>query len=221
MVAIAAWQFQWFEYLREFFIIKEIHIEGGERVKPDEVRGLIGIVVGDSIFVDLSDARSLLESLPQVRSVEIKRGLNRIIIRIKERIPFAPLLFEGSLFWIDEEGYLLGEIEEEGEEIKGPFISGVEVIPTPQGKRIKNHLTIEAIALFFRDIKAETFEEIRFKEGLPGEVVLYSKDFFAILSLENFKEGLKLLKEVLEKIEVGRYKYIDLRFEDEVILMPH
>ena len=201
----------------EFFAIKEISIEGGERVKPTEVKGLIGIRVGENIFAaDLRRARQALLHLPWVRQAHLRRALPaRIVVVLEERKPFALISLGDQYYWVDREGYLLDRASET-EEL---FLSGVGVIETDRGPRLDERSRAALQALFGMDGRSlAQFTEFRLRSGSPELVLHHREGFRVLLDLEDLGERLELLARLLTVIDGSHYLYIDLRFGDLVML---
>jgi len=213
LIGIIVWLLPWNKY----FAIKAIIIES-ERVGADTVKSLIGIEVGDNILrANLGAARRNLLALPWAREVKIKRVFpNRLKVIIKEREPFAIIFIpQRGYFWIDHEGYLLEEIKEKK---AGLFVSGVELVKEQTKERVTEVATAAIGDLFTQDKEfLERFTELRL--GKEEAVLLAHEGFQVKLPLENLGSSLRLLQRILRQIDGSKYRYIDMRFGD-LILMP-
>lgn len=211
LVGITVWLLPWNKY----FAIKAIIIES-ERIGADTVKSLIGIEVGDNILgANLGAARRNLLALPWAREVKIKRIFpNRLKVIIKEREPFAIIFLpQRGYFWIDSEGYLLEKIEETGTEL---FVRGVELVKEQAKERVTEAAIAAIRNLVSSDLRKE-FTELRL--GKEEAVLLAHEGFQVKLSLENLGSSLLLLQRILKQIDASKYRYIDMRFGD-LILMP-
>ena len=208
----------WFLRGSGFFAIKEISIEGGERVKPAQVRSLIGIRVGENIFAaDLRGAEEALLRLPEVRRARVRRVLpSRIIVSLEERRPFAVVSLKDQYYWVDRQGYLLERAN--APDASSPLLSGVEVIDTERGERLDARSLHAFQALFgMGEGFLDRFSKFQLQSSSP-ELVLQAKEGFCVkLDLENLGERLKLLARLLTVIDGSHYLYIDLRFGDLVM----
>jgi cell division protein FtsQ len=200
------------------FRIREISVEGGERVKPAEVRDLIGIRVGENIFkADLGRARQALLHLPWVREVQVRRTLPaRIRVVIEERKPCALVVLGKERQWVDREGYLL----EQAVETTGPLLSGSRALETERGRRLdeRSQIALQALCPLDEQFLAQ-FAEFQLQSDSPELVLQAKAGFRVLLDLEDLGERLKLLERLLTKLKGSRYLYIDLRFGD-VVLRP-
>ena len=208
--------------LREsvLFAVKEISIEGGERIKPEEVRSLIGIRVGENIFAaDLRGAEKTLLRLPWIRRVRVRRALpSRIIVSLEERRPFAVVSFQDRYWWVDREGYLLERAEPQ--DADKPLLNNVGVRETERGKRLDDRSFTAFQALYRMDENfLDRFSQFSLQsEGSP-ELILRAKEGFEMrLDLKNLEDQLKLAGRLLTAIDGSHYLYIDLRFGDLVML---
>ncbi len=199
------------------FQVKEISIEGGERVDPATVQDLIGIRVGESIFaVDLARAREALAGVRWIKRAQIRRILpSRIVVTLEERRPLAQVSLKGKYRWVDYQGYLLDRAVADA----APFLSGAGIIETGGGPRLDDRSRQALQALWeMGEGFLDRFSEFHLQSGSP-ELVLYAKGGFQVLvDLEGLKGRLKLLSRLLTVIDSSHYLYIDLRFGDLVML---
>jgi cell division protein FtsQ len=201
------------------FAIKEISIEGGEKVKPAEVLSLIGIRVGENIFAaDLRGAEEVLLRLPWVHRAKLRRALpSRIVVSLEERKPLAVVSLGREYRWVDREGYLLDKASKS--EINGPTLGGVGVIETDRGRRLDERSLHAFQALFSMGERfLAQFSGFRLQLDSP-ELVLQAEGGFQVkLDLEDLEKRLELLAQLLAVVDGSHYLYIDLRFGDLVML---
>lgn len=200
------------------FAVKEISIEGGERIKPAEVRSLIGIRVGENIFAaDLRGAEGALLRLPGVRRAKVRRVLpSRIVVSLEERRPFAVVSFQDRYWWVDREGYLLEEAQPQ--DVDKPLLSDVGASEAGRGRQLDGRSLRAFQALFGMDENLlDRFSQFSLQSDSP-ELLLQAKEGFQVkLDLDNLAERLKLLQRLLTVIDGSHYLYIDLRFGDLVM----
>ncbi|MFQ6033296.1 MAG: cell division protein FtsQ/DivIB [Candidatus Bipolaricaulia bacterium] len=201
------------------FAIKEISIEGGERVKPAEVQSLIGIRVGENIFAaDLRGAEEALLRLPWVRRALVRRALpSRIIVSLEERRPFAVVSSKDRYYWVDREGYLLERANAPATD--KPLLSDVGMSETERGPRLDARSLTAFQALYRMDENfLDRFSQFSLHSDSP-ELILQAKEGFEVrLDLEDLAGRLELLERLLTVIDGSHYLYIDLRFGDLVML---
>ena len=107
------------------FMIREVLVEGRENTAASDILAALDVRQGDPIMeLNLTRAKSRLESLPWVRSAEIQRRLpDTVIVRLTERRPVA--------LWQQGDVYTLIDID--GVEIFAD-IAGFERLPVVVGE---------------------------------------------------------------------------------------
>ena len=94
-----------------YFAVREIDIEGLERLDASRVRVWLGMVEGSSIWQaspQVLEAR--LEAQPAIAGAEVRRYLpNRLRVTIRERRPKAILRTGSGLFLVDQAGVVLDQ----------------------------------------------------------------------------------------------------------------
>lgn len=202
------------------FRVKEIIVEGGERVSPERVKELIGIRVGGNIFTaQTGRARQALLRLLWVREARVRRALpSRIMVQLEERKPALLIALGNERYWVDRDGYLL---EQAGAEATGLLLSGVKLVKTPQGWQRLDERGLGVLqALLGLDEKFLVgFSEFHLGPSSPELVLQARAGFRVFLDLEGLGERLRLLQRLLTALKVSDYSYIDLRFGD-VVLRP-
>jgi cell division protein FtsQ len=107
VVATGVWAV-WFSSL---LAVHDVEVSGTTTVSSAEVRRLSGIDDGTPLArVDLSRARQRVESLAQVRSVDVTRHWPHTVrITVHERVPVAVVSVGGRLRALDEDGVLFDD----------------------------------------------------------------------------------------------------------------
>ncbi|MDH5637129.1 MAG: FtsQ-type POTRA domain-containing protein [Nitrospinota bacterium] len=97
----------------EYFILREIHLDGLVSVPEKEVTDLLSLRSGTSIFnVDLEEAGRRLEGHPLVESVEIRRQIpSTLYVKVTERTPQFALKTSKKLWLVDKTGVAISEAE--------------------------------------------------------------------------------------------------------------
>lgn len=217
---------RWFyEFLHtsSSFNIKEIDIQGLNRLKEKEVLGLLSLELPQNIFhMDLRRARERIETHPRIKEAIIhRRPPERIIIRVKEREPLALINREGDFLGIDSSGVPFPLIEP----LKGidlPLITGIEFREIIIGEesnstRLRMALDILATILSLKGGLYSQVSEINVEDG----ITLYTIEAIRVrMGKEDFRDQLLNLQGVLIHLnkEKKRAEYIDLRFKNKVIV---
>ncbi|MFC1620788.1 cell division protein FtsQ/DivIB [Candidatus Omnitrophota bacterium] len=186
-------------------------------------------IIGANIFfMDLKDLKQKIEAVhPEFKDIEIRRLLpNKLIVKANLRKPVAQIRSD-RYYFVDEEGVLLPDVKNFPDPGL-PIIGGVGIN------------LAKAQAAKFSDFEKEKINkalgligEIRSIEGLavyglkvvdiadPGNISFFFDDVNIEIKIgnEDFLKRLNVLVTVLEQIDmdVDKFKYIDLRFEDPII----
>ncbi|MDR1401049.1 MAG: FtsQ-type POTRA domain-containing protein [Endomicrobium sp.] len=86
-------------------IIKKIEVVGTKNITKAEIKELLPFRVGDNLLrVNLSEAEYEIKKLkPELKSVIINRGWQKIKVRFYERTPEAFIMSSGKLFGVDSD----------------------------------------------------------------------------------------------------------------------
>ena len=87
------------------FIIKDIEITGNKNLSKAEIKELLTFKIGDNILkADLNGAENIIKDLkPELKDINIKRGWQKITVKLYERTPEAFILDGKELCAIDFE----------------------------------------------------------------------------------------------------------------------
>ena len=207
--------------------VRTIQVEGATRVSTEEIVATADIPLGTNILrVDPAAIRARVETLPQIRNVEIIREFpDRVTILVEERRPFT-LVHAGRLHWMDEEARLVGE-EREAVTPAVPIISGLtdeELTGMRSAPGPKAQAAMTLVRTLMRSgsgLLAEISEiDMSRREG----PVLYTLDGIEVrLGTEQWEERLARLEGVLAQLATqdgkgGTITAVDLRFRDQVVL---
>ncbi len=93
------------------FRVRNLLVEGREYTSRAELKSIIGLRKGNSIFsYDLENLQTRISSLPWVKSSVVERRLpDTIYVRLEERRPVALWQRDGKLALVDAEGIILTE----------------------------------------------------------------------------------------------------------------
>jgi len=169
-----------------YFRIKEIVVEGNNRLSSNQILEWANIPLERSIFrVDIKEVTQRISSKSQIKEVEIRRVLPaKILILVKERLPFA-----------------------------------CPVIKVANSSSLEKKLKIGVKILHKAEQSGLSFSEIDIKSEdvlvgfLKGGVKIY-------LGKGEHLDYLSYLSSILEisRKEGKEIKYIDLRFDNQVIV---
>jgi cell division protein FtsQ len=207
--------------------IRTVQVEGATRVPAEEILATADIALGTNILrVDPAAIRARVETLPQIRNVEIIREFpDRLTILVEERRPFT-LVHAGRLHWLDEEARLLGE-EREAVAAPVPIISGLseeELIGMRRAPGPKARAAMTLVRTLMRSSSGLLAEISEIDMSRRDGPVLYTLDGIEVrLGTEQWEERLARLEGVLAQLatedgKAGSIAAVDLRFRDQVVL---
>ena len=118
----------YFFSISSFFGIREVIIEGNEKVEEQRIIDLAEIHLGDNIFsVDTGRAASWIKMEPHIKDAEIHRRLpHSLFISVIERQAVACLMTGHALVYVDAYGRVL-ERQSTWSSLDVPVISGVDL----------------------------------------------------------------------------------------------
>lgn len=219
-VGAAAWRLLTAPQLR----VAAVEVRGASRVSVEEVLDVAGIAPGTNIFrIDPAAIAARLEALPGVRRAEVIRELpNRVAVVIEERRPFT-LVHGERLYWLDEEGRLLGDASR-AVVPPTPVISGLDDEEVESRRGEPGPRTRAALALIRTLVRSgsaltEAISEIDMSRR--DGPVLYTVDGIEVrLGSEDWEERLGRLEGVLGQVAAqdAGVSVVDLRFRDQVVL---
>jgi cell division protein FtsQ len=224
VVAAVVWANLWKQDMR----VGDITVDGNAIIAEEEILSIADIRKNQKLYtVDLHRARERLMTNAFVRTASVNREApNRITILIEERVPLAAVVL-GRLEYIDAEGMVLPPTRSEnlfdlpvltGEFREGEFVPGRQV----SGGRVREALGVLVAARRIGDEAYRRISEVHV--GQNGEMILYLSEYGVPVVLGNGDAGVKLVKldgfwkEVLPHHGAHELVYMDLRFEDQVVV---
>ena len=210
------------------FTVKEVRAEGNRIVSSSDIISLAAIPKNQKLFeVDLNQARKRVQSNQFIKTVAVNRDVpDRISITVEERVPVAAIACDRILY-LDAEGVVLPPARSEFI-FDLPVITGAlpaaECVP---GKRVASDALHEALQIavtaqkvnddFYRlisEVHIDAGGSIELYTSESGVPVLFGRGDVAakMVKLEAF------WKEFVSQRGAGELKYIDLRFEDQVVV---
>lgn len=210
------------------FAISGVEVRGRGWLSDAEARALAGIEPGENLFrLDTEAVARRLERLPRIRSAQVIRSLpNRVTVLIEERQPFTLAVLAGRLYWLDEEGVVLGP-EPLAVAPGLPVITGLgreTPVDGPSVEAAKPRAALALVRAILRTASplAAQLSEIDVGRADQGPV-LYTVDGIEVtLGDERWEERLGRLEGVLAQLRAQGEPIgsIDLRFRDQVVLKP-
>ncbi len=204
---------------REYVAIREIVIQGGERIQAEKALQRLPFQVGANwLSADVAAAARLLRELPEIRDVQVQRVLwGRIVILLQEREPWAVVrLRDGRLYWIDEAGFLCARAH--APELFAPIFSGLEVTQTERGLRLSDlfylvpmRALMQTPGRLLRRITTVRFERSDLMLSLRDGPELW-------LSAYDLNRELKRLEALVHALPQARHRAIDLRWRGMAIV---
>lgn len=211
----------------ELFSLDDIQIEGNDFVSRQEILELGNLVETTSIWnVDLVAVQSTMKNHPFLEKVSVERSFpNTLRICVIEKRPVALLNCENQLYCIDSEAMILpskpGKLYNLPI-ISGDFKGGVSVGHRAKGLRIVQGLSFLKI---LQEVRPELYTHIsEVVTGVSQGILLYTtqKGIPVWVGEQGFSKKLycldAILKELAKNGDMALVKYIDLRFEDQVIV---
>jgi len=191
-----------------YFQIKEIQVEGREKLSEETILEWANIPLYKSIFqLNPEAVKKRISSKPKVKKVIIKRLLpSKVLIHVEERKPYAYLIYKKVLFEVDEDGVVIGKAKKLQDL---PEINGVSTLSDEE--RIKTGIKIvkyaQEVGINFSEVNIENINNIL--GYLSGGIKVY-------LGKGTYLEYLSYLPSIF--VEKRRIKYVDLRFNRQVVI---
>jgi hypothetical protein len=172
---------RWLFSENERFVVRTLDIASSGRLPAANIREYGRLAEGMNLFeLDVEKVRSDLESVPVIKSVEIRRLLpDTLRIRVTERTPVARLGADDRVnhFAVDREGFVLGPSSRSP---ALPAITGLREFGIAPGHQITNAVLADALqvietcetaglgtAIRFAtiDVGREDYLDVRLAEG--------------------------------------------------------
>jgi len=207
--------------VRRLWTIRNVVIEGGERITADDVQRMIDIGVGDNLFrVDLYAITDRLEQHPWIRSAVTSRRFPDLYIALQERQPFVLVrLPDRGLVWCDRQGYVLEPyVEGEQDRLPTPVVTGLS--PTERGGRVGDSKGWEAIrSLLLINLPfLSKLVSIHIYPGEAGVEVTTEKGVRIQLPAVGMHQALRRLQAIWPTLQNRvSLQTVDLRFSGELV----
>jgi cell division protein FtsQ len=224
LCGVAVWANLWKQDLH----VQNVKGTGNKIVSTAEILRLGGIQKNARLFdVDLAEVRRRVKGNPYIKTVSVNRDVpGSISINVVERTPLAALGMERLLF-LDPDGVVLPPLQPD-QVFDVPVLTGI--LPSgdyPPGQRVTVESITEALFLLAtaRRISDDSYHRISEVHIMQNkEMLLYTAEsgvpvvfgcgdvIMKLAKLDGF------WKEVVSRRGARDLLYIDVRFEDEVVV---
>ncbi|UWG98436.1 FtsQ-type POTRA domain-containing protein [Dehalobacter sp. DCM] len=202
----------------DFFSVKEVKINGSEKITHDEVLQLLGTVKGENIF--LTDKKALamkIELHPLVDNATVTKKLPAtIIVQIQERLPAALILNGEGVVEVDSQAVIL-KFYDSWPTTDTPVLTGIAVPETiGPGQKINDANLTKALQLLGQAPKdlLPLIGELHYISDGQFNIYLSSGTEVKLGFDDDYTEKLTLLKKLLDSKDYdsvqNKIKYIDL-----------
>ncbi|MGB5809175.1 MAG: FtsQ-type POTRA domain-containing protein [Polyangiales bacterium] len=201
----------------EAFAIREVIVDGNERLGPIDVRRAAGIQIGSNAFeVSMEDARDRLLQHPWVKDATVVRKLpNRVRVELVERRPVALVALD-HLYLVSEEGAVFKRIGVD-DPANLPVITGIASERFYDDLDYRKAVLLRSMAVL-QDYegaglaKQEPVSEIHFDPAGGVELFVGEDGIHVRLGGGQHRQKLRRLKQVLTRLsrEKARPAYVYL-----------
>lgn len=202
----------------DFFIVKEVRLQGLDNVAEQEITKLLGAVKGQNLF--LTDTKALAQRIklhPLVDTATVKKELPAtLVLHIQERVPVALILNKDGVVEVDQLGTIL-RFHETWPKTDSPVVTGI-VVPDTIGPGQKvTSVQLEKVLQLLRQAPDSLISLIgEVNIGLEEQIFLYLNTGMEVRlgHGEEYAGKLTLLNELINNKEYQSIeqsiKYIDL-----------
>jgi cell division protein FtsQ len=220
----AVWANLWKADMR----VHEVLVRGNGIIPEREILDLAAVPKGQKLFeVDLFAVRARVQKNAFIRQVSVNRDLpDRITIDVDERVPVAAVAV-GRPLYLDADGFLLPHRRSElifDIPVLTGDVGGQDMVP---GRRLASPVIREALALLsmaqrYDDALYRRISEIHIDDA--GDMTLYTAEAGVRVLFGHGETPAKLAKfdafwqTYVKHQGAAALEYIDLRFEDQVVV---
>lgn len=185
----------------EFFNIDKIKVQGNKKISKEKIIHTSLIHLGENIFrISIEDAEENILELPYIKSVDIGRSLPRgIDVHLVEREDKVLVKNISMYYVIDEEGYLLDQIDSNNESL--PVVFGLKTDKIDVGDNIFLELELEEFEDLIKEAEnlriLSMIDKIIIESEEDVNISLYNGIDVAFGALDNVKYKLRILDEIL------------------------
>ncbi len=188
-----------------FFSIDSITVLGNEKVLENKIVLLSSIQKGENIFkISIKNAEKNITTLPYIKNVKVKRRFPKeVIINIEERQEIIQIQNISSFAIIDNEGYILDNIDKKDEsltEVVGLNIQN-KVIGEDVFVNNEDGLKVEFIRKSEELNMLSKFKYINMEDDTNINILTFDEIEVVFGIVNNVEYKLRLLVQVLNNIE--------------------
>lgn len=214
-----------FVYLRsDYFCLREILIEGNERLSGNEIVASTGLQHGVNIWqLDMRRLERNLRQNRMIKDVKFKRILPDTLRLKIEEYPAIALLPGGDAFLeIDPNGTVLARTASiTGKRL--PIITGADIEPAEIGEGIDSEHIVPVLRCLQEKLGDWTENLAEINIGAGGDMTFYTVDGVKILigqTSDDLEQKLALLRPIIDDIAVTNtaVSHIDLRLPDKPVV---
>ncbi|MFZ5424840.1 MAG: cell division protein FtsQ/DivIB [Patescibacteria group bacterium] len=212
--------FCWTVYKRtNIFSIEEITVEGTEKfVNKEDMLALITSNIDGKTYLNTSAEnlqQKLTENFQGAKNIKVtKVPFSKIKVTVVERRPLALISSNGSTFMIDDDGYVLGLVQEDY--LNLPQINYTEEV------RTATFIETDLVPVYLDLINELNREDLQASSISVSkrDLTLYTDSVEVFLSRDReISESVRLLNTVLKQVFTNGEKAtrIDLRYEKVIV----
>ncbi len=206
-----------------FLQVKEITLELGSRVDPQDVVEIAGLKTGKNLLsLDIATIKSRIEKLPWVEGVRIRRVFpDGLRVSVDERRPFALIHVEDSIFIIDDNGVVFKKAVSE-DAVDLPVITGIGIDAILHRENGDLTRAIRLLRIIREDYPSlwDSLSEIRLEDG--HGLWIYTTDGGAEIYIgdRDFEKRLRRYEMLARRLGGGLRDalLVDLDYKDRVIV---
>lgn len=206
------------------FDLRRVAVAGAHRGDPERIRARLARYNGTNLFrVDLEEIEASVRRDPWVRAAAVRRRLpDAIEVTVEEREPCARALIDGVLHVVDHDGYVLGPAGA-GLADDLPVLTGLRGLDEAGliGALRRGVAVVDGLRAADRDF-AELVSELDLSRPDRMTVRTVTGRHGILLDPERVERNVKQYVELIDEIErrVGVLDYVDLRWSDQISVMP-
>ncbi|MCL4558469.1 MAG: FtsQ-type POTRA domain-containing protein [Deltaproteobacteria bacterium] len=198
------------------FALKEVQVQGYERVLPAEIIGASGLTFGQNIFsIRFSKVVGNIMSIPWISSVSIRElPPHKIDISVTERKAFCMILLD-RLYYVDDSGIIFKRVDEK-DPVNYPVITGLDMggghfMDVPIGAVAD---AVSFIKELDRDSSIDGKDVSELHVDATGYSIVTSGGLIVRFGTDGAASGMNRLNAIMDHFgnEVQTFSVIDLRF---------
>jgi len=194
----------------EYLAIKEVEIIGSEKLPENAIKSYLA--TQNWFFLDKKSFKNYLLNFSFVKDVEIeKKGIGKIVIRIKERKPVGWIKIDNEIYLVGDDGKLLDTIYYPNLNLEDlPLVIYNDEVFEPSKMKLVEKLE----KVFGKKFKIKKY--IIYKSRIIA-VLNNENNTNLIFNVDNIEKGIKKAEEFLTYEDINGYKSIDFSFQSSVI----